>query len=105
MEAAFTQKKLAELTFAIIGLGLIGGSYAKALRRLGVQHILGMDISRGIAKACLNAHMIDEIVEEGSPALGKAEIIICCVYPGALLKFVRYAGHQTIKRRHQKRRR
>ena len=88
MEAAFTQKKLAELTFAIIGLGLIGGSYAKALRRLGVQHILGMDVSRGIAKACLNAHMIDEIVEEGSPALGKAEIIICCVYPGALLKFV-----------------
>lgn len=89
MEAAFIGKKLAELTFAIIGLGLIGGSYAKALRRLQVKNILGMDISRGIAKACLNAHLIDEIVENGSPALAKADVIICCVYPGAIIQFVK----------------
>ena len=89
MEAAFSRKEIPDLTFAIIGLGLIGGSYAKALRRLKVKNILGMDISHGIAKACLDAHMIDEIVESGSPALSQADVIICCVYPGAILDFVR----------------
>jgi prephenate dehydrogenase len=33
--------------------------------------------------------MIDEIVESGSPALSQADVIICCVYPGAILDFVR----------------
>ena len=77
-----------DLTFAIIGLGLIGGSYAKALRLLHVKKILGMDISHGIAKACLNARMIDEIVPAGDTALAEADVIICSVYPDAVLDFV-----------------
>lgn len=36
MDAGFCSK-LQEQCFAIIGMGLIGGSYAKALRRLGVK--------------------------------------------------------------------
>ena len=32
-----------ELSFAIVGLGLIGGSYAKALRKLGVKQIIGIE--------------------------------------------------------------
>ncbi len=83
---------LANLTFAIIGLGLIGGSYAKALRKLQVKHIWGMDISRGIAKACLDAHMIDKALMAGSPELAQADVVICCVYPGAVLDFVRCSG-------------
>ena len=35
-------KKLEETTFAIVGLGLIGGSYAKALKNLKVKRIIGM---------------------------------------------------------------
>ena len=30
----YQEKPLRDLTFAIVGLGLIGGSYAKALRNL-----------------------------------------------------------------------
>ena len=30
-------------TVAIVGLGLIGGSYARGLRRLGVDHIIAVD--------------------------------------------------------------
>ena len=36
-------KNLQETVFAIVGLGLIGGSYAKALRGQKVQKILGLD--------------------------------------------------------------
>lgn len=36
-------KSLEETTFAIIGLGLIGGSYAKALKNRNAHKIIGMD--------------------------------------------------------------
>ena len=82
-------KPLRDLTFAIVGLGLIGGSYAKALRNLRVKKILGMDISHGIARACLNANMIDEVVEADGSNLKEADVIICSVYPEAVMGFVR----------------
>ena len=85
----YQEKPLRDLTFAIVGLGLIGGSYAKALRNLKVRKILGMDISHGIARACLNANMIDEVVEEGGRNLKEADVIICSVYPEAVMGFVR----------------
>ena len=89
----YQEKPLRDLTFAIVGLGLIGGSYAKALRNLKVRKILGMDISHGIARACLNANMIDEVVEEDGSNLKEADIIICSVYPEAVMGFVRQNVH------------
>lgn len=85
----YLEKPLQDLAFAIVGLGLIGGSYAKALRNLKVKRILGMDVSHGIARACLNANMIDEIVEEDGSNLKEADVIICSVYPEAMVDFVR----------------
>ena len=89
MAGKYLEKPLQDLTFAIVGLGLIGGSYAKALRNLKVRRIMGMDISHGIARACLNANMIDEIVEEDGSNLKEADVIICSVYPEAMVDFVR----------------
>ena len=89
MTKNYQEKSLRELTFAIVGLGLIGGSYAKALRNLKVRKILGMDISHGIARACLNANMIDEVVEADGSNLIEADVIICSVYPEAVVGFVR----------------
>ena len=89
MVKQYQEKQLRDLTFAIVGLGLIGGSYAKALRNLKVRKILGMDISHGIARACLNANMIDEVVEEDGSNLKEADVIICSVYPEAVMGFVR----------------
>ena len=85
----YQEKPLRDLTFAIVGLGLIGGSYAKALRNLRVRKILGMDISHGIARACLNANMIDEVIEADGSNLKEADVIICSVYPEAIVGFVR----------------
>ena len=89
MTKNYQEKSLRELTFAIVGLGLIGGSYAKALRQLRARKILGMDISHGIAHACLNANMIDEVVEADGCNLKEADVIICSVYPDAIVSFVR----------------
>ena len=89
MVKKYQEKPFRELTFAVVGLGLIGGSYAKALRNLKVRKILGMDISHGIARACLNANMIDEVVEADGRNLEEADVVICSVYPEAIVDFVR----------------
>ncbi|MBQ1182502.1 MAG: NAD-binding protein [Phascolarctobacterium sp.] len=40
--------KWEQLKFAIIGMGLIGGSYAKALRNLGVKNIIAVEIDKEV---------------------------------------------------------
>ena len=47
MESGFRSTDWQQLTFAVVGMGLIGGSYAKALRRLGVKKIIGVDTDGG----------------------------------------------------------
>lgn len=89
MLKTYLEKPLRELAFAIVGMGLIGGSYAKALRKLKARRIMGMDISAGIAHACLNANMIDEVVEKDGSNLKEADVVICSVYPEAIVDFVR----------------
>ena len=56
MESGFRSTDWQQLTFAVVGMGLIGGSYAKALRRLGVNKIIGVDtdgkVLRGSGTGC-----------------------------------------------------
>ena len=53
MDAGFCSK-LQKQCFAIIGMGLIGGSYAKALRRLGVKNITGVDVNKNVLQQALS---------------------------------------------------
>ena len=76
------------MTFAVVGLGLIGGSYAKALRRLGVKRILGYNRTRAVAEEALQAGIIDAIVTDDDPTLKEADVIIMAVYPAAIVYFI-----------------
>ena len=52
------------MNICIIGLGLIGGSFALALRKHAlVEHIFGVDASPRNAKKALELGLVDEIVE------------------------------------------
>ena len=42
-----------EQTIGIIGLGLIGGSYAKGLRRLGTAKLIAVDVDEEALQAAL----------------------------------------------------
>lgn len=77
------------MTFAVVGLGLIGGSYAKALRRLGVKRILGYNRTRAVAQEALQAGIIDAIVTDDDPTLKEADVIIMAVYPAAIVDFIK----------------
>lgn len=88
----FMDIELKNLTFAIAGMGLIGGSYAKALKKSGVKNIIGIDLNEATlaeAKAC---GVVDEIHTDVGEYLAKADILICCMYPEGIVDFLTKAG-------------
>lgn len=77
--------------FGIIGMGLMGGSYAKRLRQIGVQEIIGVDIS---AQVCVQAEK-DGCVDRASTdprILRRAEVVIFCLPAAAMVSFLRQYG-------------
>ena len=91
MEAGFS-KNLQEQCFAVIGLGLMGGSYAKALRRAGVKNIIGVDTDKQVLKTALAEGVIDGFYRNAGAYLSQADVIICCVYPEAVTEFLKQAA-------------
>ena len=67
----------------VIGVGLIGGSFALALREAGrVQHITGIGRSRENMRRALALGEIDEIAENIESALKDAELVFLAVPVG-----------------------
>lgn len=74
-----------EKTIGIFGLGLIGGSYAKGLRKIGAKHIIGIDQNtETLAKAKADG-VIDTALTTSTEVLKKADLIIFCMPAKAIL--------------------
>jgi len=79
----------------IVGLGLIGGSIAKALSTAALEkseeyEIIGMDIDECVTQQALSCGAIDKIGEPSDIEL--ADIIYICTYPKAAVDFVEKHG-------------
>jgi prephenate dehydrogenase len=70
----------------IVGLGLIGGSLAKAFRKYTGCHIVGIDQNPEVLKAALDSGVIDKIGDNGD--IRTADILYLCLYPQADIDFV-----------------
>ena len=72
----------------IDGLGLIGGSYAKALRKLGFK-ISAITLNQGDIDYAIQNGIIDEGFTEPLPeVLEKAELIIFALYPKVFMEWI-----------------
>ena len=72
----------------IVGLGLIGGSYAKALRKLGFK-ISAITLKQEDIDYAVENGIIDEGFTEPLPeVLGKAELIIFALYPKVFMEWI-----------------
>jgi len=67
-------------TLVVIGVGLIGGSVAAALRRAGrVRHIVGVGRGRANIERALALRVIDEAIEDVAVAVKGADIVLLAV--------------------------
>ena len=83
------------MNIAIVGLGIIGGSYCKALKSYTTHHIIGINRTPETAQKALDAGAIDEIGTLES--LQAADITILCMYPQACVDFLRENGRYIRK--------
>ena len=77
----------------IVGLGLIGGSYARALKRLGYR-VLAIDKNAQAIEYALSHHVIDAgFTEPQADVLASADAVIFALYPGVFLEWIRANQH------------
>ncbi len=71
----------------IAGLGLIGGSFAKAFKRYTDHTVFGYDTDSAVTEFAMSRNAIDKIADTAD--LKKADLVIVCLYPEATVKFIR----------------
>lgn len=75
------------MNIAVVGLGLIGGSFCKALKKNTFHRILGIDTNKETIEKALACGAIDE--EISAEQLNEANLTIICLYPEAIVNFVK----------------
>ena len=75
------------MNIAVVGLGLIGGSFCKALKANTFHHIMGIDADHETEKKALEQGAVDEIIDE--TRLGEANLTIVALYPVPTVEFVK----------------
>ena len=76
---------------AIVGVGLIGGSFALALRRAGMaERITGWDSKEVLIRACARGVIDGE--GEFPATLGEADLVFLAAPVGAIVEFLRTRG-------------
>ncbi|MBO5666641.1 MAG: prephenate dehydrogenase/arogenate dehydrogenase family protein [Firmicutes bacterium] len=77
----------------IVGLGLLGGSYAKVLKRFGF-HISAITRSQSSIDYALREGLIDEGSVEVDPRLvGEADLVIFALYPHIFIEWIETNQH------------
>ena len=80
------------LKIAVVGLGLIGGSYAKGLSRLGVKKVTGVDLDPETREKAIASGAVQRAFETPKGAIEDADIVVVALYPALTADFiVRYA--------------
>ncbi len=78
------------MKIGIIGLGLIGGSMAKAIKQTGAHRVLGMDIQESVIRRALLLDSIDDRLTDDM--LVECEMVIIALYPTETIQFVKEKG-------------
>lgn len=76
------------MNIGIVGLGLIGGTYAKSLRDYPYK-IYGIDINEKSLKYALDNNVIDYGTTDAKSVLKDLDLVFLCLYPNDAIQFVR----------------
>ncbi|MBE6052910.1 MAG: prephenate dehydrogenase [Clostridium sartagoforme] len=72
----------------IVGLGVIGGSYAMALKAAGYEDIYGIDTNLETLRKAESLGIIKEGYVEGKEIINEADLIIISLYPRLVKAFI-----------------
>lgn len=75
------------MTVGIVGLGLIGGSFAKAYSDNDEHKVLGYDINEDVMHAAYAGKNIDGALDEHN--IGSCDLVLVALYPQATIDYIR----------------
>ncbi len=78
-----------DFNITIVGLGLIGGSFAMALKDLNPKNLWAVDINEEVIKTAEKMEIIDRGYTNPETPLKKSDIVIMCIYPKLMVKFIK----------------
>lgn len=83
------------MKIAVVGLGIIGGSYCKAIKKYTDHYVVGINRSSLPLEKALKCGAIDEI---GTPeSLNDVDMIILGIYPNGAVDFIEKNGDKIKK--------
>ena len=72
----------------VVGLGLIGGSMAMALRGFEDYEIVGADLSEPVLRYALEQGVCDRVTGQAEEEVSRADVVILCQHPGGIVRFL-----------------
>ena len=82
------------MTVGIVGLGLIGGSFAKAYREAG-HRVLAYNRNRSVTDFAIMANAVDDALTAQN--IGECEVLILALYPQACVEYLETMGDKIAK--------
>lgn len=76
------------MNIVIVGLGVIGGSYAMSLQKLNQHTVYGVDRDPETIRKALSMGLIAEGSSDGKAFFGRADLTVLCLYPDAVRGFL-----------------
>mgnify|MGYP001045166321 CR=1 FL=1 len=81
------------MNIVIVGLGVVGGSFAMALKKAGFKDVYGIDVSEDTLLKAKERGLIKDGSVTGEEILSKADLTIISIYPKLLKGFIsKYAS-------------
>lgn len=78
-----------DFNITIVGLGLIGGSYAMALKKLNPKNLWAIDIDKATLETAEKMNIIDRGYISPEIPLRNSDIVILAIYPQKTIAFVK----------------
>ena len=76
------------MIITVVGLGVVGGSFVKALKGLGHQ-VYGIDIDENTLQKAKDEGYIIEGYQDGKEIILQTDLKIICLYPSLVLDFIK----------------
>ena len=76
------------MIITVVGLGVVGGSFVKALKGQG-HEVYGIDIDEKTLQMAKNEGTIIEGFTDGKEIIAQSDLTIICLYPSLVLKFIK----------------
>lgn len=85
----FGALSLGEMRIIVVGLGLIGGSFCKALKKYTDHHVIGVDADPNTLDLAISMEAVDEVIPmHRLDLLRRGDLVIVAVPPKEIVKFI-----------------